>query len=55
MKHLTIHSVEFQQILHNLHIEDLQISSANQKKILDLLNAGDQITPAKIKELYQRG
>lgn len=55
MRPLTIDSIEFQRIMHNLHIEKLEVSEELQKRLLDFINAGHPITPAVLKELYQNG
>ncbi len=55
MRKLTVDSVEFRRIMHNLHIEELDISSKRQQRLLEFINSGQQITTGALKEIYQNG
>ena len=55
MKELKMDSMEFRRILQNLHLENLTLHPALQKKVLDLVNSGVTITPKVIKDALNRG
>ncbi|GAE95236.1 hypothetical protein JCM21714_4451 [Gracilibacillus boraciitolerans JCM 21714] len=55
MRKLTLNSVEFRRIIHNLYIEELDIPVNRQKKLLDFINSGKPITSRALKELFHNG
>lgn len=52
---LTVESKEFQQVLHNLRLENLSLSSELQKTIVRLVNSKETITPELIKRIASNG
>ena len=55
LKELTMESREFKRILHNLHLENLSLPYDMQKKVLELVNSNEIITPTLIKDILQYG
>ncbi len=55
MKELNTDSKEFKRVLHNLHLENLNLTPDMQKKVLHLVNSKVSITPTLIKGLLQHG
>ncbi|ARF16669.1 Zn-dependent hydrolase [Sporosarcina sp. P3] len=55
MKALDLDSKEFRRVMHNLHLENLKISSDMQKTVLELINKKTSITPTLIKDLLRHG
>ncbi|BAQ10891.1 zinc metallohydrolase [Bacillus sp. OxB-1] len=54
MKELTMESKEFKRVLHNLHLENMTLHTALQKRVLELINSGVPITSAVIQEALDR-
>lgn len=52
---LTIESKEFQQVLHNLRLENMSLSADLQKIVIDLVNYNATITPELIKKVVADG
>lgn len=50
MKQIHLNSPEFNRVLKNLQFENLSLSPALQKKVIELLNARKPLTPNIIKE-----
>ncbi|WP_062199647.1 hypothetical protein [Massilibacterium senegalense] len=50
MKKIYLNSSEFNRVLKNLHLENLSLSPALQKKVIELLNTHKALTPNIIKE-----
>ena len=55
MKELKMESKEFKRVLHNLHLESLNLSPVMQKEVLHLVNSKVSITPTLIKDLLRNG
>lgn len=55
MRLLTVESKEFQQVLHNLRLENMNLSSELQKIVIHLVNSGEKITPVIIKRIVVNG
>lgn len=55
MKDLKLESKEFQRVLQNLHLENLSLPLAMQKKVVELVNSKVTITPNLIKDLVRHG
>lgn len=55
MKSLNLDSKEFKRVMHNLHLENLYISSDMQEKVLELINTKTSITPSLIKDVLRHG
>ncbi|WP_019153771.1 hypothetical protein [Robertmurraya massiliosenegalensis] len=55
MKEIKMESKEFKRVLHNLHLENLSLTPAMQKEVLQLVNANMSITPTLIKDLLNHG
>lgn len=55
MKSLNLDSKEFKRVMHNLHLENLYISSDMQEKVLELINTKTSITPTLIKDVLRHG
>lgn len=55
MKEIKMESKEFKRVLHNLHLENLSLTPAMQKEVLQLVNANMSITPTLIKDLLNNG
>lgn len=55
MKEIKMESKEFKRVLHNLHLENLSLTLAMQKEVLQLVNANMPITPTLIKDLLKHG
>ncbi|EGQ27989.1 zinc metallohydrolase [Sporosarcina newyorkensis 2681] len=41
--------------MHNLRLENMSLSQAEQKKVLELINTNIAITPTLIKDLFKHG
>ncbi|MBW8349894.1 Zn-dependent hydrolase [Bacillus sp. IITD106] len=52
---LTVESKEFQQVLHNLRLENMSLSTELQKRVIRLVNSDVTITPELIKRIVQHG
>lgn len=55
MSKLTLDSKKFQNVLHNLRLENLSLSNELQKKILKIVNDDVKITPEIIKGIVADG
>lgn len=55
MKQLSRDSVEFNRVLSNLRLEDMQLSEPMQDKVLNILNSDTEITTEVIKEALISG
>ncbi|HLQ82366.1 MAG TPA: Zn-dependent hydrolase [Pseudogracilibacillus sp.] len=55
MKNLTLESKEFNRVSRNLYLENLSLSLANQKKVIEIINSRVKITPNLIKDLMKDG
>jgi hypothetical protein len=55
VKELTASSKEFRMILKNLNLENIDLHPRLQKKVLELVNSGVNITPNMIKDALKRG
>lgn len=53
MKQIHLNSPEFNRVLKNLQFENLSLSPALQKKVIELLNARKPLTPNIIKEVLR--
>jgi len=49
MKQIQLNSPEFNRVLKNLQIENLSLTPTLQKKVLEIVNSGIQISPTIIK------
>ncbi|WP_163537498.1 Zn-dependent hydrolase [Gracilibacillus sp. YIM 98692] len=54
MKELSLESKEFQRILYNLHLENITLSPTLQKRVIEIVNSGEEITPEVIKDALNR-
>ncbi|QGG50561.1 Zn-dependent hydrolase [Lysinibacillus pakistanensis] len=50
MKKIQLNSPEFNRVLKNLQFENLSLTPRLQKKVLEIVNSGKQISPTIIKE-----
>ena len=50
MKQIQLNSPEFNRVLKNMQLENLYLSPSLQKKALEIVNSGVEITPALIME-----
>ncbi|WP_438310486.1 hypothetical protein [Sporosarcina sp. FA9] len=50
MKQIQLNSPEFNSVLKNMQLENLQLSQSLQQKALDIVNSGMVVTPALIME-----
>lgn len=55
MKNLTLESKEFNRVSRNLYLENLSLSLAKQKKVIEIINSRVKITPNLIKDLMKDG
>jgi len=55
MKEIQIESREFKRILQNLQLENLTLHPRLQKKVVELVNSGVNITPSIIKDTLKYG
>lgn len=55
MSMLTLESKKFQDVLYNLRLENLSISTELQLKIIEVVNSGKTITPEIIKGIVADG
>ena len=55
MKALDLDSKEFRRVMHNLHLENLKLSSDMQEKVLELINTKTSITSTLIKDILRNG
>lgn len=55
MNELHVNSKEFRRVLKNLNLENITLHPRLQKKVLELVNSGVQITPNIIKDALKRG
>lgn len=55
MKQVTLESKEFKRVLHNLHLENMNLTPKIQKRIIELSNQEKEISPALIKEMLAYG
>lgn len=51
MVRLSVGSKEFQQVLHNLHLENMSIPQELQQKIAEVVQSKQKITPDLIRRL----
>ncbi len=51
MEELKMESKEFKRVLHNLHLESLDLPPDMQEKVLHLVNSNVSITPSLIHYL----
>jgi len=47
---IQLNSPEFNRVLKNLQFENLSLTPRLQKKVLEIVNSGEQISPTIIKE-----
>ena len=52
---LTVESKEFQQVLHNLRLENMSLSTELQEIVIRLVNRNETITPELIKRIVENG
>lgn len=50
MKKIQLNSPEFNSVLKNMQLENLQLSQSLQQKALEIVNSGMIVTPALIME-----
>lgn len=50
MKELAVNSAEFERIMLNLQLENMTLPPRLQQKVIELVNANVEITPAIIKK-----
>lgn len=50
MKELAVNSAEFERIMLNLQLENMTLPPRLQQKVIELVNANEEITPAIIKK-----
>lgn len=50
MKELAVNSAEFKRIMLNLQLENMTLPPHLQQKVIELINANEEITPAIIKK-----
>ncbi len=55
MKNLTLESKEFNRVLQNLHLENLNLPIDKQKEVLKIVNSKVKVTPSLIKDLMKHG
>lgn len=55
MKKIQLNSPEFNRVLKNLQFENLSLTPTLQKKVLEIVNSGEQISPTIIKEALKNG
>ncbi|WP_318614566.1 Zn-dependent hydrolase [Sporosarcina sp. YIM B06819] len=55
MKQIQLNSPEFNRVLKNMQLENLNLSHSLQQKALEIVNSGIIITPALIKEALANG
>lgn len=55
MKQIQLNSPEFNRVLKNMQLENLQLSQSLQKKALEIVNSGIIVTPTVIKEALANG
>lgn len=48
---LSVKSKEFQQVLHNLHLENMSLPLELQQKIIEIVQSKQEITPDLIRGL----
>jgi len=53
MKQIQLNSPEFNRVLKNLQFENLSLTPTLQKKVLEIVNSGIQISPTIIKEVLK--
>ncbi|HLS35552.1 MAG TPA: Zn-dependent hydrolase [Bacillota bacterium] len=51
MRLLSMHSKEFQRVLHNLNLENIHLSNNIQEEIIEFCNQKGEITPKVIKDI----
>jgi len=52
---LTIESKEFQQVLHNLRLENMSLPADLQEIVINIVNRKEAITPELIKRIVENG
>ncbi|MGE7914390.1 Zn-dependent hydrolase [Lysinibacillus xylanilyticus] len=55
MKQIQLNSPEFNRVLKNLQFENLSLTPSLQKKVLEIVNSGIQISPIVIKDVLNNG
>lgn len=55
MPTLTLKSKEFQDVVHNLRLENMNISNELQKKVLEVVKSDLTVTPELIKRIIANG
>ncbi len=55
MKKIQLNSPEFNRVLKNLQFENLSLTPTLQKKVLEIVNSGEQTSPTIIKEALKNG
>jgi len=55
MKKIQLNSPEFDRVLKNLQFENLSLTPTLQKKALEIVNSGVQISPTIINEAFKNG